>query len=70
MLPVDEPSQRFPSGHVFEWVTWEAPIPVRGRPMVAFRDDKAIIVTAMATAASFEWHKATFDAVLESFEVR
>ena len=68
-LPVDEPFQRLPGGHVFEWVTWEAPIPVRGRQLVAFRDDKAFIVTAMATAGSFERHKPTFDAVLESFSL-
>jgi hypothetical protein len=66
-LPVDEPSQRFSGGHVFEWVTWEAPTPVRGRQLIAFRDGKAFVVTAMATAASFDRHKPIFDAVLESF---
>jgi hypothetical protein len=69
-LPVDEPSQRFPGGYVFEWVTWEAPTPVRARQLIAFRDGKAFIVTAMATANSFDRYKATFDAVLESFELQ
>jgi hypothetical protein len=69
-LPVDEPSQRFPVGHVFEWVTWEAPIPVRGRQLIAFRDGRAFVVTAMATASSFDRYKATFDAVLDSFQFR
>jgi hypothetical protein len=68
-LPVDESWHRLPGGHVFEWVTWEAPIPVRGRQLIVFRDGKAFIVTAMATAGSFERHKAVFDAVMESFEL-
>ncbi len=69
-LPVDEPSPRLAGGHVLEWTTWEAPIPIRGRQLLAFNADQAYIVTALASADSFPLHEPILQAVLDSFEFR
>lgn len=67
-LPVDEPAPRLPGGWVLEWTTWEAPIPVRGRQLIAFRAGRAFVVTGTATAASFARHEPLFRAVFDSFQ--
>ncbi len=69
-LPVDEPVSRLAGGWVLEWTTWEAPIPVHGRQLIAFRGEKAFVLTAMATAKSFERYEQLFHTVLDSFQLR
>jgi hypothetical protein len=56
-LPVDGPAPRLPGSWLLEWTTWEAPIPVRGRQLLAFRAGRAFVLTATATAASFARHR-------------
>ncbi|MCE9544178.1 MAG: hypothetical protein K8T25_01445 [Planctomycetia bacterium] len=68
-LPVDEPAPHFPGWHVLEWTTREAPSPIRVRQLIAFAGSEVFVVTAMATAASFDHYESVFRVLLDSFQV-
>ena len=67
-LEVDQPASGPLGGHWLGWSTWEAPIPIRARQLVVFREQQAFVITAMSSSASFPGYELLFRDILESFK--
>ena len=68
-LPADAPAGGRADAHVFEWMTNQAPTPVRVRQLVVFSEESAFVISATASLEEFEAHRGAFDGIFDSFEL-
>jgi hypothetical protein len=70
-LERDEPSGSPPcEGHVFEFLAYPGPIPVRSRQLVMMQGGRAFVLTAITAANQFESYRARIERCFASLVLR